>query len=154
MDNSLFLSIRDQTILWHSWTGHLNYPDLSTLHQIADGVPKLQLSKDLPVCGLCNASKMHRQKSHKPMPLAKEKLGKVHVDLCIMLVTTSGGATCFAGITDNATQYKWVLFLQSKGQFAYKFKGLANTIEKETGHKIQCILTDRGGEFISNSFKS
>ena len=58
------------------------------------------------VCGLCNASKMHCQKLYKPIPLAKEILGKVYVDLCIILLTLSKGATCFASITDNVTQYK------------------------------------------------
>jgi hypothetical protein len=153
MEKQPFLSIKDQTILWHSWTGHLNYKELSILYQSADGVPKLQFLKDLPICALCTASKMHRQKSCKPMPLAKEKLGKVYADLCIMPTTLSSRATCFACITDDATWYKWVLFLKSKGHFAYKFKGLANTIEKQSGHKIRCILTDGGGELTSQSFE-
>jgi hypothetical protein len=87
------------------------------------------------------------------MPLAEEKLGKVYADLCIMPTTSFGRATCFACITDDATRYKWVLFLKSKGHFAYKFKGLANAIEKQSGHKIQCILTDGGGELTSQSFE-
>jgi transposase InsO family protein len=97
---------------------------------------------------------MHRQMSYKPMPLAKEKLGKVHADLCIMPTTSFRGATCFACITDDATRYKWVLFLKSKGHFAYTFKGLVNTIENQSGHKMQCILTNGGGEFMSQSFKA
>jgi hypothetical protein len=40
------------------------------------------------------------------MLLAKEKLGKVYVDLCIMPTTSFRGATCFAYITDNVTRYK------------------------------------------------
>ena len=148
-----FLSIRDQVILWHSRTGHLNYQDLSTLYQSADGVPKLRFLRNLPVCAPCTTGKMYREKSCKPMPLAKEKLGKVHADLCIMPTTSFGGATCFACITDDSTRYKWVLFLKSKGHFAFKFKGVANKIEKQSGHKIQCILTDGGGELTSQSFE-
>lgn len=83
------------------------------------------------------------------MLLAIVKLAKLYEDLCIMLVSLVGGATCFAGVTDDATRHKWALFLKNKGHFAREFKGLATRIEKESGLKIQSILTDRGGEFTS-----
>ena len=44
-------------------------------------------------------------------------------------------------------------FLTEKSESLYVFQCFKKMVEKETGKFINCLRTDRGGEFNSNEFK-
>lgn len=49
---------------------------------------------------------------------------------------------------------KWVYFLHDKASVFEVFKKFKALVEGETGCRIQCLRTDRGGEFTSNEFNN
>lgn len=46
----------------------------------------------------------------------------------------------------------WVAFLKETSKEFKKFKILKNRVENESGVKIKCLRSDRGGEFTSREF--
>ena len=47
-----------------------------------------------------------------------------------------------------------VLYLKEKSKDFEKFKWYLARVEKETGKRLKCLRSDRGGEFISNEFNN
>ena len=47
-----------------------------------------------------------------------------------------------------------VMHLREKFEAFQKFKLYLVRVEKETGKKLKCLRSDRGGEFISNEFNN
>ena len=45
-----------------------------------------------------------------------------------------------------------VMYLREKSEAFEKFKWYLERVEKETGKRLKCLRSDRGGEFISNEF--
>ena len=46
----------------------------------------------------------------------------------------------------------WVFFLREKSEAFQHFKIVKNLVESESGKKLKCFITDRGGEFNSEEF--
>ena len=44
------------------------------------------------------------------------------------------------------------MYLKEKSKSFQKFKWYLARVEKETGRKLKCLRSGRGGEFISNEF--
>ena len=59
----------------------------------------------------------------------------------------------FMILVDYFNRMMWVVFLRDKfGEFE-KFKVFKNIVENESRLKIKCLISNRGGEFISKDFK-
>lgn len=56
-------------------------------------------------------------------------------------------------LIDDFSRMTWVTFLQDKSQSFEIFKIIRNIVQKESGYKMKCLRSDRGGEFISNEFE-
>ena len=52
---------------------------------------------------------------------------------------------------DDFTRMMWVAFPKEKSK-AFGFKIFKNRVENESGVKIKCLRSDRGGEFTSREF--
>ena len=48
----------------------------------------------------------------------------------------------------------WISFLKEKSEAFDKFKIIKNKVENESGMKIKCLRSDRGGEFTSREFNT
>nr|GEV70124.1 hypothetical protein [Tanacetum cinerariifolium] len=123
--------VEDETQLWHSRIGHLNYKALRTLaeNRMVDGMPTIKNTQEL--CSHCLVGKQQRD----PIPKknswrATKKLQLIHSDICGPISPISN----------------------SEKEAFTKFKNFKNLIEKEAGTSIQCLRTDRGEEFTSNEF--
>ncbi|GKB83567.1 putative RNA-directed DNA polymerase [Tanacetum coccineum] len=123
--------VEDETQLWHSRFGHLHYKALRTLAEngMVEGMPTINNTQE--VCSHCLVGKQQRD----PIPKknswrATKKLQLIHSDICGPISPISN----------------------SEKEAFIKFKNFKNLIEKEAGTSIQCLRTDRGGEFTSNEF--
>ena len=58
----------------------------------------------------------------------------------------------FMILVDDFTRMMWVAFLKEKYEAFEKFKVFKNRVENESGLKIKCLRSDRGGKFTSNKF--
>lgn len=48
----------------------------------------------------------------------------------------------------------WVYFLKYKSQVFEYFRKFKAYAEKESGHNVKALRTDRDGEYLSNDFKA
>ena len=55
-------------------------------------------------------------------------------------------------LVDDFSRMMWVSFLKEKYEAFDTFKIFKNRVENESGMKIKCLRSNRGGEFTSNEF--
>lgn len=135
--------------LWHRRTAHGNHVSLKLLKD------KLALGISYPDetfenCVACLKGKMRQ----KPFPTnrgrrAKEKLELVHSDLIVINKPSFSGCRYIFTLIDDYTRKTWVYFLKEKSEVLEYFIDFKNEVENETGLKIKCWRTDRGGEFLN-----
>ena len=152
--NVAMLAQTDESWLWHRRFGHFNFHGLKILKQ-------KNMMRDLPtikeintVCEGCMLGKQHRQ----PFPSgktwrAKKPLELVHTDVCGAMRTPSNDQNrYFILFIDDFTRMTWVYFMQQKSQVFDIFKKFKSRVEKQSGHYIKTIRSDRGKEYTSNEF--
>jgi hypothetical protein len=86
---------------------------------------------------------------------AKRSLEVVHGDLCGLITpTTSSGKKVFLLLVDDYNRFMWVALLRSKDEASEAIKRLRAEAESDSGKKMSCLRTDRGGEFTSDDFNN
>jgi transposase InsO family protein len=144
------------THLWHNRYGHLSIKGLNTLvkKQMVKGLPDLEDISEK--CSDCLVGKQHRDVIPKQaMWRATMKLELIHSDICGPINPKSNaGSRYFITFTDDFSRKTWVYFLQEKSNAFETFKKFKALVEKESSCLIQCLRTDRGGEFTSNEFNA
>ncbi|KAI5334921.1 hypothetical protein L3X38_025054 [Prunus dulcis] len=147
-------SFLQSTWIWHKRLGHLNFAGLKQLRdkEMVHGLP--QLEEQSGVCEGCQFGKQHRNAFPKDQAQRASKvLELVHVDLCGPMRNESVARNrYFMLIIDDFTRMIWVYFLRNKSEAFYCFKKFKSMTELQTGHKVQCIRSDRGVEFLSTDF--
>ena len=79
----------------------------------------------------------------------------MHIDLCGSIgVESCIGEKCFILFVNDYSRMMIVLYLREKLEAFEKFKWYFARVEKETGKRLKCLRSDRGGEFISNEFNN
>lgn len=145
-----------QVDLWHRRIGHLNFQSLYHLsnRDLITGVPKLPLIRQ--VCETCVMAKQHKERVPKQSTTSTSQvLELVHSDLCgPFRVKSLTGARYFLTFIDDYSRRTWVYFLAQKSETLEKFQEFRKLVEAESSHKILCLRTDRGGEYLSNQFIS
>ncbi|CAI7885581.1 unnamed protein product [Closterium sp. NIES-53] len=87
---------------------------------------------------------------------AKAPLALVHMDVVGPTRAPSlSGSRYFLTILDDHTRALWVYPLKTKGEVAAAvLKEWMPRAQRESGHKVKVIRTDKGGEFIGADFES
>jgi len=62
------------------------------------------------------------------------------------------GDRYFMLLIDDHSRVMWVTFLKEKLEAIEKFKIFKAMVENQTSLKLQCLRSDRGGEFTSGEF--
>lgn len=84
---------------------------------------------------------------------ASAKLQLVHTDICGPMQTESLGRNkYFLLFIDDYTRMTWVYFLKAKSETFENFKRLRALVERQSGNRLMCLRSDRGGEFTSSEF--
>ena len=147
-------SIQDSSWLWHYRFGHLNFSGLKTLQlkKMVKGLPQIEAPSY--VCEECVIAKQHRKSFPKESTWrANQVLQLVHSDICgAMNPTSNSNKRYFITFTDDFNRKTWVYFLAEKSEAIEAFKRFKARVEKEIEKDIQCLRTDRGGEYTSNEF--
>ena len=147
-NNALKCENMDESILWHLRYGHLNFNGLKLLKQknMVLGLPFI--SSNLKVCEGCIYGKMHRLPFPKTSWRAKAPLQLVLADIWGPSSTPNfGGRRYFLLFVDDYTRMMWVYFIQQKSDAFSCFKEFKALVEKQSGHSLKILRTDRGGEF-------
>ncbi|PNX99782.1 copia-type polyprotein [Trifolium pratense] len=154
LPNCLQATALEETTLWHQRYAHLSFQGLKTLitKQMVKGLPNLKESGDK--CTDCLVGKQHRSSIPKEANWrASKKLELVHSDICGPINPQSnGGNRYFITFIDDFTKKTWIYFLQKKSSAFDVFKKFKSLVENESSCLIQCLRTDRSGEYTSNEF--
>ncbi|PRQ17740.1 putative RNA-directed DNA polymerase [Rosa chinensis] len=146
----------DNTHLWHCRYGHLSFKGLKTLQyrNMVKGLPDFKMPSKL--CKDCMVGKQHRESiPKKSMWRASHRLQLIHSDICGPIKPLSNNRKRYLiSFIDDYSRKTWVYFLNEKSQAFTTFKSFKCLVEKETGDYIQCLRTDRGGEFTSQEFNT
>jgi len=141
---------------WHHRFAHLNFEMIKQMER-RGSVIGLQLSKREPdhMCVGCQFGK-HQRASFPDNP-TRQRFPKpgdlIHGDICgPMSVPSYGGSVYFVLFKDDATSYRFVFCIRRKSEALACFKKVCLQITKDTGHSVQMLRTDRGGEFANKAF--
>ncbi|GAU47763.1 hypothetical protein TSUD_193000 [Trifolium subterraneum] len=144
----------EESSLWHQRYAHLSMKGLKILSNkhLVKGLPELKNIEDK--CIDCLSGKQHKKNIPKQANWrASQKLELVHSDICGPINPKSnGGNRYFITFTDDYSRKTWTYFLHEKSSAIDVFKRFKALVEKESGCLVQCLRTDRGGEFTSNTF--
>ncbi|GJU18172.1 retrotransposon protein, putative, ty1-copia subclass [Tanacetum coccineum] len=105
----------------------------------------------------------YKQETHckamarKPFSHASERaddlLGLIHSDVCGSFRTTSReGANYYITFTDDFIRYGYVYLMKHKHEVFEMFKTFQNEVENQLRKTIKALLSDRGGEYLSQEF--
>ena len=70
------------------------------------------------------------------------------------LVASTTKHKYYVNFVDDFSRKRWIFFMQKKDQtfsMFYEFKAL---VEKESRKQVKALMSDNGGEYISNEFKN
>ncbi|KAJ7959769.1 Retrovirus-related Pol polyprotein from transposon TNT 1-94 [Quillaja saponaria] len=149
----LKMCAKDSTWRWHMRLGHLNFRGLKNLGEkkMVYGLPFIDHPNQL--CEACLIGKHARKSFPKEATRATEPLQLIHTDVCGPIKPCSFGKNhYFLLFIDDYTRKTWVYFLKKKSKAFEVFKKFKALVEKESGHVIKSLRSDRGGEFTSNEF--
>ncbi|KAL5563974.1 hypothetical protein UlMin_033721 [Ulmus minor] len=151
-----FVSISNESWLWHRRLGHANMDLLNKLstRQLVKGLPSVSFQKD-KICDACQFGKQIKSsfKSKKMIP-SKRPLELLHLDLFGPMRTASlGGKFYVFVIVDDFSRFTWVLFLTHKNEALQSFSNLFKRIQNEKGVSIISIRSDHGKEFENKEFE-
>ena len=147
-------SVTHSTEIWHRRLGHLHFAGLKQLrdNEMVHGLP--QLDDCNGVCEGCQFGKQHREEfPRNQVHRATAPLELIHVDMCGPMRNDSiAGNKYFMLLIDDLTRMTWVYFLRYKSNAFSCFKKFKAMAELQSGFKIKCLRSDRGGEFKSSEF--
>ncbi|CAJ2656475.1 unnamed protein product [Trifolium pratense] len=148
------ISGADDSTLWHQRYGHLSFKGMNILtqKQMVIGLPKLKESNEK--CTNCMKGKQQKQSAPKKSSWrASTKLELVHSDICGPISPESNGKKrYFITFTDDMSRKTWIYFMYEKSEALTMFKKFKALVENECKQAIQCLRTDRGGEYTSSVF--
>jgi transposase InsO family protein len=108
------------------------------------------------VCAGCVLGKHHRDNFDKRASWhALGPLQLVQSDLCGPLSSPSfSGCNYFLTFIDDFSRRTWVYLLKLKTEVFDKFLAYKALVENKSGHQIQRLRIDNGGEYVKNNFTS
>lgn len=140
--------------LWHGRLGHLNHFCMRILTKLATDVKYNLEERDL--CEVCVLSKMTR-KSFPKAPFSFKRsngiLELIHTDVCSFPTPTINGEKYFVSFIDDFSRKSFVVILKAKSEVFEAFKMFKSFVERQTNKKVKSLLSDNGGEYLSNNFK-
>ncbi|WJX18783.1 hypothetical protein P8452_08547 [Trifolium repens] len=140
--------------IWHYRMGHLNFKDLSSMHQknMVTGLPRIHIPEE--ICEECVKSKQHRGNFSKDaVSKTKSTLEVVYSDMCgPMQVDSYGGNKYFVSFIDDFSRKMWTYLISKKSEVLGVFKKFKLIVERQCGNKLKTLRTDGGGEYVSHEF--
>ena len=146
-------SAHDSLQYWHRKLGHLNIQSLLKLQ-----LPNLPKSAKSAIqhfqCQSCIQGKGKRLPAPDHAVRACKPLALVHVDIWGPATSTSiGGARYFLTCYDDFSRKVIIYFLKAKSEVPHHFNNYLVLVQHQTGHQINQVRSDNGGEFISAQFQ-
>lgn len=93
---------------------------------------------------------------HARIPVRKSgPLETLMMDVCTINEETVEGSITFLCVIDECTRYKWTFLLKEKSEATFHIKVLLNRSRTRFRKlKVQLLLSDQGGEFLTKPLKA
>ena len=153
-NGSCLLGKEDEDWLWHKRLGHINFENLVKIcsKEAIRDIPSIKKPPN-SMCSSCQKGKLTRSTFKTKEYYFGKPLELVHTNVCgPMRKQSLNGDKYFMLCIDNYSRMKWILFLKHKSEALENFETFKNIIENQVGRRIKCLISDRGGEFISDDF--
>ena len=141
--------------LWHRRYGHLGYKNLEllTTNNMVQGIDVDKTSIQEASTHVCDSC-MYAKQTRGPFPSTGHKAAKplnlVHMDVCGPMPEPSiGGSRYVATILDDCSGLSAAAFTDSKAAVTDKVIHILTELQRSTGHQVQEVRTDRGGEYVN-----
>jgi transposase InsO family protein len=143
---------------WHQHMGHSSYETVKAIDNAEPlsvyGLKLHGLQKDDTPCHGCQLGKSHCLPFPTSSKRAENPLEIVHSDLVGPFQTNSiQGNKYFATFIDDCSKIAVITYMKSKDQFKQAFINYKVWAENQLSHKIKCLHSDRGGEYVNNDLK-
>jgi len=122
---------------------------------MVDGI-SLQRS-DHQFCEGCAFGKQHRSPFHwdDPRQRSINPGDLIHTDLCgPMNVPSVGGSMYFILFKDDCSGFRVIECFKRKTDTAASFKRFTVQLQRETGHDVHIVRSDRGTKYTSEQFRN
>jgi hypothetical protein len=149
---------------WHQRLAHLNAADILKLARDPNSGIVIKGSKILGFCDICHKAKQTRKVSRTSMPRATKPLARIHIDIAgggntfgmkdmekEDPVTSRQGAHYYMLLTDDATRYRWVFFLNKKSDALIVLKWWVKWM-KNQGFQVPAFF-HMDNELVTNEMK-
>eukprot|EP00253_Pinus_taeda_P025092 PITA_25092 len=149
-----YLSKDDEHWLWHQRLGHLSFSQIrkACKYQAVCDLPDIKIP-DNTICKSCQFGKQTRTNFPEKEGSASMPLELVHTHTCgLFSKRTPRGEEYLILFIDDFSRFVWLGLMKHRDEAFEKFKSFKAMAEKQSGHKIKCLRSDRGGEFTSNEF--
>eukprot|EP00253_Pinus_taeda_P033627 PITA_33627 len=134
--------------------GHLSFSQIrkACKYQVVHDLPDIRIP-DNTICKSCQFGKQTRTNFTEKEGSASRPLELVHTDICGPTRKRSPrGEEYFILFIDDFSRMCCIGLMKYKDEAFEKFKTFKALVENESDHRIKCLRSDRGGEFISDEF--
>ena len=134
--------------LWHCRLGHINERRMTKLHKSSSLGSFDYESYD--TFESCLLGKMTNLPFKGKGERACGPLDLKHSNVCgPMSIHAGGGFIYFITFIDDYSWYGYLYLMRYKSEAFEKFKEFINEVEKQLGKSIKTLISDRGGEYLS-----
>ena len=127
--------------LWNCRLDHINERRMTMLHKSGN------------ICKSCLLGKMTKLTFKGNGKRASGHLDLMHTDVCALMSThPRGGFIYFITFTSDFSRYGYLYVMKYKSEAFEKFKEFRIEVEKQFGRSIKTLISDRGGEYLSQEF--
>ena len=138
--------------VWHARLGHIGQERMNRLAR--EGLLGTRAKIQLSICEHCLAGKATRKPFGKAIR-SESTLQLIHSDICgPMNVKARHGASYFITFIDDFSRFGHVYLISHKSEALDCFIRYMNEVENQTERKVKTLRTDRGGEYLSDMFKT
>lgn len=138
---------------WHSRLGHINHATVNALGRSGRLGEDWKEDVENAQCVACIQGKGTRQPSRPSANRASNPADRISADLWGPASTASlGGSRYFLTCYDDNSRYVYTKAIKRKSDAPLALQRFIVLAETQTGRKVKLLRTDRGGEFLGNSF--
>jgi transposase InsO family protein len=142
-------------VLWHRRYGHLSYNNLAKLKTggMVDGINvpgQVFKAASRQFCEPCVLAKQIRSEFPASTTKSERRLQLVHMDVMGPVEpATAGGRRYVATFLDDFSKLSEIRVIKHKSDVAQVVQEVLTNWETQTGETLQCVRTDRGGEYLN-----
>ena len=148
---------RESLKVWHARLCHINPASIKLLvrQELAEGIELLHDNTSDSFCEGCCYGKQHRTSFpvNSVRTYAANPGDLLHADIMEMDTESIGGALYCLIVKDDATGYRIAFSLKRKSDALPALQQACRQVQRDTGHQVRVLRTDRGGEFVSKQAK-